>query len=58
MARYALVKDEVVVNLVVWDGTPPITWPDNQTEVLIPDNSQVDFNWNYKDGEFSAPMNS
>ncbi len=58
MARYALINAEIVVNLVIWEGIPPIIWPDNATAVLIPDDSPVDIDWTYKNGEFFGPINS
>lgn len=59
MAVYALIKDGIVYQTIMWDGpeASPLDLPEGTTYVEIPDENGVmpSAGWFYKDGEFSAP---
>lgn len=59
MAVYALVKDGVVYQTIMWDGpeASPIDFGEGVTYVEIPDESGVmpSAGWYYNDGQFTPP---
>lgn len=57
MTKYALVKNALVVNLIVWDGNTKIQWDDGVAAVLCGDNATVAIGdtYNSSDGTFTAP---
>ena len=55
-ASYAVIENEMVVNVIVWDGEAEFTVPDNQQLINISDISeQPGIGWVYSDGGFTAP---
>ena len=52
MNNYAIVKNNIVINLIVWDGIAEFS-PD-VGEVIIAPNGVV-IGWGYENGEFIAP---
>lgn len=60
MSEYAMIKDGIVENVVIWDGDLD-TWSPPEGYVMIeikPEYGQVSIGDNYKDGEFSTPTTS
>jgi hypothetical protein len=56
MKNYAIIDlTNIVINVVVWDGLPPWTPPQDCIAVVIPKGSSAGINWTYVDGEFIAP---
>lgn len=56
MSNYALVKNDIVVNVIAWDGENEFTVPDNQQLINISDiNETPGIGWSYSGGEFTAP---
>ena len=56
MNTYAIIDlTGIVINIVVWDGLPPWTPPQNCIAVAIPKDSSAGIGWTYLDGEFIAP---
>ncbi len=54
--NYAMVKNEIVFNVCVWDGITPLNPGDDITLVLIPDGSPAWIGWGYTvAGGFTAP---
>lgn len=52
--RYAIVVDDVIVNMVVWDGVTD--WhPAEGYAVLAPDTVSARIGWKYINGEFIDP---
>ena len=49
--NYAIIKDGVVVNAIVWDGVTPCE-TDGQ-KVALTGNAGI--GWTYADGQFVAP---
>jgi hypothetical protein len=54
MDRYAMVKNNVVENIAIWDGTTPWS-PDGYTIVRIGTGVMVDIGWGYEGGQFVEP---
>jgi opacity protein-like surface antigen len=55
MSTYAVVNDEVVTNLILWDGISK--WNSGEgVAVKIPDNFDVDLGYKYANGKF-IPVN-
>jgi hypothetical protein len=55
MKNYAIIDStNTVSNVVVWDGKPPWTPPQDCAAVAIPKGS-AGIGWTYVDGEFIAP---
>ncbi|OQD19987.1 hypothetical protein UE98_22335 [Burkholderia cenocepacia] len=56
MSNYAVVQDDVVVNVVVWDGDET-AWrpPEGCQAVEVPDGIDVSIGYGYADGNFLAP---
>ena len=56
MNTYAIIDaSTLVINIVVWDGLPPWTPPDDCIAVAIPKDSSAGIGWTYTNGEFIAP---
>ncbi len=57
MSIYALIKDEVVINTILWDGpdVSPVDFGEGVSYVEIGEGSLVSIGWSYKDGVFSEP---
>lgn len=53
--KYALVSNQYVADLVLWDGESEWTPPAGLTPVKCPDGIPVSPGWSYVDGEFSPP---
>jgi hypothetical protein len=45
---YAHIKDNKVVNVIVWDGESELSYADELVEIV--DNAGID--WDYIDGQF------
>jgi hypothetical protein len=56
MSRYALVQDDRVVNVVLWDGETDYT--PNGELVALADDSPVGPGWSRVKGEWVAPPES
>lgn len=54
MGIFALIKDDKVINTIVWDGDD-IDFGEGVTPVEIPEGVTVSIGWGYADGSFSAP---
>jgi hypothetical protein len=56
MKNYAVIdSSNTVINIVVWDGLPPWTPPQDCIAVVLPEDSNVSIGWTYVNGEFIAP---
>ena len=53
--RYAIVKNNLVENVIVWDGKSPYT-PPNGTIVIASETAEIGFIYNSDTGEFYAPV--
>ncbi len=53
MNGYLIIKDEQVVNTVLWDGVSDWTPPEGTTAELAP--AHVGIGWTRADGEWIAP---
>ncbi len=54
--NYAIVQNDVVVNVCVWNGIAPFNPGDDITLVLIPEGSPAWIGWGYAvAGGFTAP---
>jgi hypothetical protein len=54
---WALVKDGVVKNMIVWDGQTNWSPPDGCTAVNITGiEPSPSIGWTYADGQFTAPI--
>ena len=54
--NYAVVLNDVVTNVVVWDGASDWS-PSEGVAVLIPEETSVLIGFNYIDGIFTDPSN-
>lgn len=56
MARYAVLVDGVVDNMIEWDGNTEIWSPEHGTDVVaIEEDQVVDIGYSYAGGSFSPP---
>lgn len=55
MGNYAIIKNGIVTNVIVWDGEAEIGLADGEETVLIPDGAVPHIGYGYKDGVFEAP---
>ena len=56
MNTYAIIDaTTTVINIVIWDGLPPWTPPQDCIAVVLPEGSNVSIGWTYVNGEFIAP---
>lgn len=53
--KYALVKNDAVTNVVVWDGETPVDFGDGFNPVALDDDQIVDIGYRYENGGFSKP---
>ena len=53
MSTYLVIKDNTVINTVVWDGVSDWTAPEGTTVELAPDH--VGIGWTRVDGNWIAP---
>ena len=53
MNGYLIIKDEQVINKVLWDGVSDWTAPEGTTAVIAPEG--VGIGWTRVDGEWVAP---
>lgn len=53
MARYFMIQLETVINVIVWNGSDPLTLDDGVT--LEPAVDAVDRGWVRVDGVWTAP---
>ena len=59
MNNYAIIDaTTTVINVVIWDGQPPWTPPQDCIAVEIPEGGNAGIGWTYVDGEFIAPTTS
>jgi len=49
--KYAQIKDNIVINVIVWDGVSPYPSGD-----LVPVNSYCQIGYSYINGEFIPPV--
>lgn len=54
MGNFALIKDGIVTNTVVWDGDE-IDFGEGVTTVELPADAQVEAGYSYANGFFTAP---
>ncbi|WP_213989744.1 hypothetical protein [Sodalis sp. dw_96] len=60
MANFAIIEDNVVINIIVWDGVSKWEIPTSESPVGINDNVVVGIGYSYnpKNGIFTAPDGS
>lgn len=53
---YAIIKNGIVINVVVWDGNTE-TWqpPEGATAVVVPDGQIAYIGFEYENGVFAQP---
>lgn len=52
--RYAMIKDNVVQNVCLWDGDTS-TWSPPDDMLVIPAPDYVGVGWGYEDGNWISP---
>lgn len=52
--RYAVIENDFVINIIIWDGETEFAVSDNQQLVNISD-VYAGIGWSYSDGVFTAP---
>ncbi|EHG6164148.1 hypothetical protein ACNDTH_000348 [Escherichia coli] len=52
MSNYALIKDGIVVNIVIWNGESDLF---REYTTINVDNIDVGIGWSYAEGQFTAP---
>lgn len=55
MGSYALIKNGIVINKIVWDGENDLNFGEGVTSVELPSDQLVDIGYSYQDGKFIAP---
>lgn len=55
MKAYAIIENQSVVNVALWDGASSWTPGENYVVVLIPEGTNVGIGWSYIDGQFIDP---
>ncbi|MCU4119286.1 hypothetical protein [Variovorax sp. N23] len=57
MIRWAVIKDGIVVNVILWDGADASFADQLEGAALqeLPDDSPVGPGWTYVEGEFVSP---
>lgn len=56
MKEFAVVKDGLVVNIILWDGEDTSFAKDIDGELIaIPEDSQINIEWSYDGKEFTSP---
>lgn len=53
MSRYAIVENETVTNVALWDGE--MEWKPNGQVIQLPEDSSVGPGWGYVNGEWIEP---
>lgn len=56
MNSYAIIKNNIVINVALWDGQADVNFGDDVTAVPIDDTIVVGIGYTYTDGVFSAPL--
>ncbi|MEN4544868.1 tail fiber assembly protein [Pantoea agglomerans] len=54
MFAYALVKEKMVVNTVLWDGETPVDFGDGLVAIQFPEGEVVGIGYSYENGKFAA----
>ncbi|MFP3647555.1 hypothetical protein [Paraburkholderia sp. SIMBA_054] len=52
---YAIVENDVVTNVIVWDGASDWTPPEGSEAVAVPDGVVCEIGDHYDGSEFTAP---
>ena len=57
MGNWAIVKGEIVTNVILWDGPDesPVEFEEGVTPVEVKDGQSVSPGYSYRDGEFLPP---
>lgn len=55
MGKYALINNDLVVNVVAWDGSSEVDFGEGIVSKEIPDDVSVSIGYSFKDGEFRPP---
>ncbi len=55
MTTYALVRDNVVFNLIEWDGSSEVDFGQSVSVIPVPENFNVDIGFLYDGSSFSMP---
>lgn len=55
MGRYALIKNGMVINTVVWDGEAEVDFGEGVTTVELGPADPVSIGYSYENGVFTAP---
>jgi hypothetical protein len=58
MARYALVENSIVLNIILWDGASKWNPPKNNTVVPVSESEPVEPGWSYDGATFHPPEKS
>lgn len=53
--RYAMIKNEIVENISLWDGDNK-RWQPPEDMLVIPAPDHIGVNWRYVNGEFLPPI--
>lgn len=53
--NYAIIKNGIVINLILWDGEVDIGLADDEQAVLVPEGVIAYIGYGYKDGVFESP---
>lgn len=53
--NYAIIKNGIVTNVIIWDGEVDIGLADDEQAVLVPDGVIAYIGHGYKDGIFESP---
>jgi hypothetical protein len=54
MNTYAIIENNVVTNVIVWDGVSPYECSGDL--ILVPENLSVSIGWEYNNGAFIEPI--
>lgn len=56
MKEFAVIKDELVINIILWDGQDTSFAKDIDGELIaIPEDSQIGIGWSYDGEKFTPP---
>jgi hypothetical protein len=55
MTNWALIENNSVVNVILWDGISPFELPSGTQAVAVPAGVMVGIGYSYINGAFSAP---
>jgi hypothetical protein len=56
MARHAVIKDNTVVNVIIWDGVTQIFQNNPEITLLPNDNNIYQTGMYYENGEWKTPL--